>query len=155
MKTVFSRAAFARVIAAAGALAGSTTVAASAADPKAHRLALHVDQNDEKIMNLALNNLTNAIKFYHDKGAAVAIEVVANGPGLHIFRADDSPVKVRLTAIKTANPEIIFSACNATKTNMEATEGHPIELVPEARLTPAGIVRLIELQEAGYAYVKP
>jgi len=156
VNTLFSRSAFARFIAgSAAALAGTAPAVASAADMKPHRLALHVDQNDEKIMNLTLNNLTNAVKYYHDKGATITVEVVAYGQGLHMFRADDSPVKERLTSIKAANPDVVFSACNNTKMSMEAMEGHPIELVPEAHLTPAGIVRLIELQEAGYSYVKP
>jgi hypothetical protein len=38
---------------------------------------------------------------------------------------------------------------------MEKTEGHPIVIVPEARVVPAGVVRLVELQEQGYVYIKP
>ncbi len=35
---------------------------ASAADEKKpHRLAIHIDQNDPQVMNLALNNATNVI----------------------------------------------------------------------------------------------
>jgi len=38
---------------------------------------------------------------------------------------------------------------------MEKREGHPITLVPEANLVPSGVIRLMELQESGWSYLKP
>jgi hypothetical protein len=38
---------------------------------------------------------------------------------------------------------------------MEKAEGHPIDIVPEAHLTASGAIRLIELQESGFVYLKP
>ena len=52
-------------------------------------------------------------------------------------------------------PQVAFGACNNTKTAMEKREGKPVPIIPEATIVPAGIVRLVELQEAGYHYVKP
>ena len=58
-----------------------------------HRVAIHVDDNDAKVMNLALNNAKNVLDYYQSKGETVAIEIVTYGPGLHMLRADTSPVK--------------------------------------------------------------
>jgi uncharacterized protein len=44
---------------------------------------------------------------------------------------------------------------NHTKTGMEKREGKPVPLIAEATIVPAGVARLVELQEQGYAYVKP
>jgi intracellular sulfur oxidation DsrE/DsrF family protein len=38
---------------------------------------------------------------------------------------------------------------------MEKAEGHPLTIVPEATVVPAGVVRLTELQEQGWAYIRP
>jgi hypothetical protein len=38
---------------------------------------------------------------------------------------------------------------------MEKREGHPITIVPEASLVPSGAIRLLELQENGWSYLKP
>jgi intracellular sulfur oxidation DsrE/DsrF family protein len=38
---------------------------------------------------------------------------------------------------------------------MEKREGKAVPIIAEATIVPAGIVRLVELQEAGYSYVKP
>jgi intracellular sulfur oxidation DsrE/DsrF family protein len=130
---------------------------ALAADGKTHRISIQVDQDDPQVMNIVLNNATNVIEYYRDKNEDVDIEVVAYGPGLHMLRSDSSPVQDRIRRLKDmAFPgKIEFSACNNTKQGMEKTEGHAIAMVPEAMVVPSGVVRLMELQEQGWSYVRP
>lgn len=145
------------ILAAPLALAAASRRSA-AAEPKTsgtHRLVLHVDRNDAAVMNMALGNAANAAAHYAKAGESIALELVAYGPGLHMLRADTSPVKEHLAAIHARLPQMVFSGCNNTKTAMEKAEGKPVVLLPEARLVPAGIVRLVELQEQGWSYVKP
>ena len=127
------------------------------AEGKPHRIAVHVDQNDPQVMNMALNNVTNIIEYYRGKNEEVDVDIVAYGPGLHMLRADTSPVQDRIKHLKEmAFPgKIQFSACNNTKQGMEKTEGHAISIVPEASIVPSGVVRLMELQEQGWSYVRP
>jgi intracellular sulfur oxidation DsrE/DsrF family protein len=120
----------------------------------AHRLAIHVDDNDAKVMNLALNNAKNVLEYYKAKGETVAIEIVTYGPGLHMLRADTSPVKQRVGEMSMA-PEITFAACGNTQTNMAKQEGKDVPLMSEAHVVPSGVVRLMELQKEGYAYIRP
>jgi intracellular sulfur oxidation DsrE/DsrF family protein len=131
---------------------------ASAADEKKpHRLAIHVDQNDPQVMNLALNNATNVVEYYRGKKEDVDIDIVTYGPGLHMLRADTSPVQDRLKRLKElAFPgKIDFSACDNTKRGMEKAEGKAISIVSDATLVPSGVVRLMELQEQGWSYLRP
>ena len=146
-----------RRLAAAAALSIALATSAFAADGKTHRIALQVDQNDPAIMNMVLNNAHNVIEYYRGKGEDVDVEVVAYGPGLHMLRADSSPVQDRIKQLKeeVSPGKIQFSACNNTKQGMEKAEGHPISIVPEATVVPSGVVRLMELQEAGWSYVRP
>jgi hypothetical protein len=127
---------------------------ALAADGKTHRVAIQVDQNDPAVMNMVLNNATNVIEYYRSKNEDVDVEIVAYGPGMHMLRADTSPVADRIKRLKEMG-KVQFSACNNTKQNMEKTEGHAISIVPEATIVPAGVVRLMELQEQGWSYVRP
>jgi intracellular sulfur oxidation DsrE/DsrF family protein len=124
---------------------------------KPHRLAIQVDQNDPAVMNLALNNATNIIQYYREKGEVVDVDVITYGPGLHMLRADTSPVQDRIKALKNlAFPsKVQFSACNNTKEGMEKKEGHAIEILPEAVIVPSGVVRLMELQGKGWSYLRP
>ena len=139
------------------ALAPAAYAAKPKPRPKPHRVAIQVDSNDPKLMNLALNNVTNIMNYYRAKHEDVAIDLVTYGPGLYMLRTDSSPVKDRLKSIKElAFPDKIqFSACNNTRHHMEKSEGHPIAILPEATIVPAGVVHLMELQEAGWSYIKP
>ena len=128
-----------------------------AADAKSHRVSIQVDQNDPQVMNLALNNATNVIEYYRAKNEDVDVDLVTFGPGLHMLRDDTSPVKDRIKRLKElAFPgKIQFSACNNTKQNMEKAEGKAVPIISDATLVPSGVVRLMELQEQGWSYVRP
>ena len=128
-----------------------------AADGKSHRVTIQIDQNDPQVMNLVLNNATNVIEYYRDKNEDVNIDIVAYGPGLHMLRADTSPVQDRIKRLKDMvfPGKIQFSACNNTKKGMEKAEGHTISVVPEATIVPSGVVHLSELEEQGWSYVRP
>ena len=143
-----------RRLATAAALSIALASSALAADGKTHRVAIQVDQNDPAVMNMVLNNATNVIDYYRSKNEDVDVEIVAYGPGMHMLRADTSPVADRIKRLKEMG-KVQFSACNNTKQNMEKTEGHAISIVPEATIVPAGVVRLMELQEQGWSYVRP
>jgi uncharacterized protein len=118
-----------------------------------HRVAIHVDDNNKARMNMALNNAANINKYYQSKGEKVEIEIVAYGPGLHMFRADTSPVKQRIAAMSLELDNLKFSACGNTHKRM--SKKGKVALISEAKMVPSGIVRLIELQEKGWAYVRP
>ena len=123
--------------------------------PGGDKIVVQVNEDDPKGMNLALNNVQNLLSYYKDKGEKVQIEVVAFGPGLHMLRQDTSPVKDRVGAISTANPEVQFSACSNTLANMTKQEGNKPALITEAKPVAAGVVRIVELQKQGYIYLRP
>jgi intracellular sulfur oxidation DsrE/DsrF family protein len=124
-------------------------------DKRGHRLILQVNTIDPAMMNLALNNATNVAQYYNDLFEKVTIEIVTFGPGLHMLRDDTSPVKERIKAIKQSRPEISFKACGNTRENMSKVENKEIPIIPEATMVKSGVVRVMELQEQGWTYVKP
>ena len=123
--------------------------------PQAHRLILQVNSNEPAMMNLALNNASNVVQYYKDLGKKVSIEVVTFGPGLHMLRDDTSPVKARIEVLALSSPEISFKACGNTRENMSKAENKAIPLISEAKVVKSGVVRVMELQEQGWTYVKP
>jgi uncharacterized protein len=125
------------------------------ASKKPHRLALQVNTNDPAMMNLALNNASNVAQYYKDLGENVTIEVVAFGPGLHMLREDTSPVKARIASMALSTPSISFKACGNTRENMSRAEDKQVPLITEASLVQSGVVRLMQLQEQGWSYIKP
>lgn len=120
-----------------------------------HKVAIQVNDNNAATMNLALNNAMNIINYYKTRGETVAIQIVTFGPGLHMLRDDTSPVKQRVAQMSLENPNVSFLACANTQENMAKQEGKQISLISEAKITPSGVIRLMELQEQGYAYLRP
>ncbi len=120
-----------------------------------HKVAIHVDENDAKRMNMALNNAANISKYYQSKGETVEIEVVAYGPGLMMFSEEKSPVKSRIAAMGLEMDNLSFSACGNTQRKMSEKAGKKMKLVSEANVVPSGVVRLMELQEKGWSYIRP
>ena len=123
--------------------------------PETHLLILQVNTNDHAAMNLALNNATNVTQYYKDRGEKVKIEVVTFGPGLHMLRDDTSPVKARIEEMALSAPEVSFKACANTQEKMHKAENKDIPIVAQAEVVKSGVVRVIELQERGWSYVKP
>lgn len=152
----------ARILTAAMAIASVAslvwaTTGDAAETRKQHRVVIQIDQNDPAVMNLVLNNASNVIEYYRGRDEDVELDIVAYGPGLHMLREDTSPVKdrIRRLAEDMFPAKVAFSACNNTKEGMEAREGRPIVIVPQATLVPSGVVQIMERQEQGWTYVRP
>ena len=143
------------LLVAAGVWLGRGQPPALAAGKAAHRLVFQVTENDPDKMALVLNNVTNAAEAYAARGESFEIEVVTYGPGLHLVRDDTSPVKSRISALAGRLPGLAFSACENTRQGMKRREGKEIPLVSEAKSVPSGVVRVVELQEQGWTYIRP
>lgn len=147
---------FARPLAAAAfAVVAALSVPTLVAAAETVRIAFHVDENDPHKMNLTLNNAANVAKYYDAQGTPTEIEVVTYGPGLMMLVEGKSPVAARISAMALEHENLKFSACANTMAAMERKSGKKPALVSEAEVTPSGVVRLVELQADGYAYIKP
>lgn len=124
-------------------------------DSTIHHVVIQVTENDPEVMNLALNNVVNITNDYSENAQEVEIELVVYGPGLHMLRDDTSPVKARLKSIRESLTNITFTACGNTVTAMEKSEAKPVVLVPQVKIVKAGVVRVMQLQEQGWSYVRP
>jgi intracellular sulfur oxidation DsrE/DsrF family protein len=128
---------------------------ASAAHKGVHKVAIHVNEKDPKKMNMALNNAENIYNYYKSKGQKVEVRLVAYGPGLHMLRSDTSPVKARIERMALGQEGLSFAACGNTHRKMSKKEGKKPPIMSEAKMVPAGVVELMELQEHGWTYVRP
>jgi intracellular sulfur oxidation DsrE/DsrF family protein len=136
-------------------LIGMQSSASSQNTAKLHKMVIQVSREDTEGMNLALGNAINAKKIYDAKGEQFQVEIVAYGPGITMFREDKSPVKDRLAEAKKEIPGIVYSMCGNAKAAAEKREGHEVVPIAGVGVVPAGIVRVAELEEQGYVYIRP
>ncbi len=138
-------------------LAAFGLATARAAEPAGHKITFHVGSADPAMMGVALHNIANAADYYAARKEAVAIELVANGPGYTMLRADTSPVVAGIAATRKKYPFVVFSACQHSRAGMAAAEHKAVQdipQVPKATDVDAGVARLAELQEQHYSYIR-
>lgn len=128
-------------------------------DKGTHRVAIQIDSSERKAQEQALGNAHNYAAHYKAKGAPFQIEVVVFGPGYGMVRDDISMVAGNIEALqKDLGDRIAFSACQNTRAAIAASTGQTPDKVPQMKSvkdTPSGVVRLAELQEQGWSYLRP
>ena len=118
-----------------------------AANPK---YVIQVSTDDARTQKIVLNNAANLQKYYGaDK---VDVEIVAYGPGLGILTTGN---KNASRVEKMAMTDITFSACQNTMNGFKKKKGHFPKLTDGVSITPSGVVRIGELQQQGYSYIRP
>lgn len=123
--------------------------AAELGEPR-HKVVIQVSSDDATTQNIALNNAVNLQNHYGMD--EVAVEIVAYGPGLSLLVGGGKQSQ-RVESL--AKQDIVFSACGNTMKRIERNEGKPVVLSQGVQVVPAGVARIIELQEEGYRYVRP
>ena len=119
--------------------------------PFAHyKVVMQVSQDDPALWNLTLNNAQNLLDYFGQE--KVRVVVVAYGPGLLMF-LKNSPVEQCIASQDSEGVE--FDACHTTMEGMAKKLGHMPELVPQAVVVPAGVGRIMQLEKAEFAYIKP
>ena len=114
-----------------------------------HRVVMHLNSGDEKVQRGALNNIRH---LYQEVGREhLRVELVVHGAGLTLLTKKDSTLAPELAQLKTAY-EAEFTACSNT---MKAQGLTRADLIDQVGRTVPAMVRLMELQEEGWAYIKP
>ncbi len=114
-----------------------------------YKAVFHVDQNDNAVMHLALNNITNLLNAIphtdHD------LVVVLNGPAANLLTCDNGgPFLEQIKELAEEN--VRFQVCKNAMKNFNIQDN---QLIDECDVIPAGVVALINLQNDAFAYIKP
>jgi len=125
------------------------------AQPAPHRMVIHVNSADQAVMVEALHNAANVIDTIRRQGGTVAIEIVANGAGTVMFVEGLSPVRDEVRRIHAAYPDVMMSACAISLAHTETAMQRKLTVLTEARVVPSGAVRIMELEEQHWTYLKP
>jgi len=97
-----------------------------------------------------LNNAVNLQKLYGVDN--IQIEIVAYGPRL-VLLTKKSGLAQRVESL--AMQDITFSACGNTMKKVASKTGNMPKLLEGVGQVTAGVARIMELQQQGYAYIRP
>jgi hypothetical protein len=123
----------------------------NADNPRKHRVFFHLTESDPARANAVLTNVQNFVEVVGWRNIE-ALELVAHGPGLRPFVAKgiDPEVRAKVEALLTSG--LVVDACQNT---MKRQGVKREELIDGLTPVPSGVVRVMELEEKGYAYIRP
>ena len=114
-----------------------------------YKAVFHIDLENDQLFNLGLNNITNTLAAL--EGIEKDFILLANGPGVAMLSSEKVvPYLAHIQELTDAG--VHFQVCNKALKKFQVDEK---DLAPEVTVIPAGIVGLIDLQNDGYAYIKP
>lgn len=121
--------------------------------PNKHKIVYHLNDPGVDKAKAVLGNIRNHIKGVGGWENIEALELVVHGAALKTFlkKEMDPEVKRALETLQTEG--MAFGACGNTIRGLKITLADVAEGAKE--LSQGGVVRVMELQEQGYAYVKP
>ena len=115
-----------------------------------NKIVIQASTDDPRTQKIALNNAVNMQKLYGIDN--IQIEIMAYGPGLGLLTKKSTQAS-RVTSL--AMQDIAFSACGNTMKKVAEKSGKMPELLEGVGQVTAGVARIMELQQQGYAYIRP
>ena len=114
-----------------------------------HRVVMHLNSGDEKVQRGAVNNIRH---LYQELGRdRLKLELGVHGAGLALLTRKTTALGQELAQLKTEYG-VEYTACSNTMKAMKVTRD---DLIDEVGDTVPAMVRLMERQEQGWAYIKP
>lgn len=116
--------------------------------PMSYDLCLHVDANDPAVLAFAFVNARNYMNGL--PGKEFELVLVANGPAVKLFVP--AQAELQKTAEELMARGLKLRLC---KNALDANKMTAADLWPGCEVVPAGLVEIVELQNKGFAYIRP
>ena len=114
---------------------------------------LHVSSATPERGLAALEHAAGLIEAARAAGQPLALEIVANGPGLDLLRAAVSPHGQRIAALRASHPELTLVACGQTVHRLRS-EGTDVRLLPGTVVATSALDQIVMRMQQGWAYVR-
>lgn len=122
-------------------------------NPKKHKIVYHLNEPGVDKAKAVLGNIRNHINGVKGWENIEALELVIHGAALKTFLRKNMDLEVKQTLEVLQTEGMGFGACGNTIKGLKITLVDVAEGAKE--LPQGGVVRVMELQERGYAYVRP
>lgn len=102
----------------------------------------------------ALDEIENLLRHYRDTGVNARLEVVINGDGLGLVRADASTHAKRIEGLLQEYENLTFAACFNTIERLKREQGVTTRLLPGVIVIDSGVAQIMRRQQQGWAYIQ-
>jgi intracellular sulfur oxidation DsrE/DsrF family protein len=121
--------------------------------PKKHKVVYHLSEAGAEKARFVLGNIQNNIEGVGGWQNIEAIELVVHGPALRSFVTTSMDPEVKKALERLQGQGLALGACGNTMKAFHIT----LDELPAGvhHLPQGGVVRIMELEEEGYAYLRP
>jgi intracellular sulfur oxidation DsrE/DsrF family protein len=129
-------------------------VAEGTATAETIKVVLHLNSGKYDRMKETLDEAEALLDYYDSIGQRARVEVIANGGGLNLLRADSTPFPERIKSLYQKHSNLVFVACQNTIDRLKAETGIVAKLVPEAVVIDSAVAQIMRRQQQGWAYIQ-
>lgn len=125
-------------------------------NPVAHQdrnIILHLSSNDAFKVSSALDEAEQLLESYRAANIPITMEVVANGDGLSMLRAESSPIGEQTQELLRRFDNIEILACANTLKILEL-QGVNTGLLPNIHKTRSALEKVVNRLQDGWLYIK-
>jgi len=132
--------------------APGTAHIAKAGDPV--KVLIHLNDGDMTHLGQALDEVDNLARYYREARIDARIEIVMNGDGLSLVRADVTNYGARIERIQREYDNVVFEACKNSIDRLKRDHGIVAKLLPGVVVIDSGVAQLMRRQNQGWAYIQ-
>lgn len=118
------------------------------------KVLFHLNSRDPEVARDALDELENVLNFYERTGEKAKIELITNGGGIDLLRADTSPFVGRILAMQKRYTNLTFVTCQNTIDRLKREHGITARLIPGTVVIDSGVAQIMRRQQEGWAYIQ-
>ena len=118
------------------------------------RVLIHLARDDTAQLRQALDDIEDLLKHYRETRQKARVEVVVNGGGLELVRADTSVFAGRIQRLQREYSNLTFAACQNTIDRLAEVLGTSIQLLPGVITIDSGMAEIMRRQSQGWTYLQ-
>ena len=121
---------------------------------KDFKLVLHVTTGDTHRLAVMLDETERLLQDQEKQHHKVKLDILANGQGLNLLRADTSQFAERIHELRTRYNAVTFKACQQAINRLKQEKGITATMLPDTEVVPSAIGEIIQRQHEGWTYVR-
>ena len=118
------------------------------------KVLIHLNTGNPSEFKDGLNEVRSLMQYYKGKNIKARVEVVANGDGLNMLRADYSPFAAEIKDLQFQYKNLRFVACKNSIDRLAREKGIVAQLLPGVVVIDSGVAQIMRRQHQGWAYIQ-
>jgi len=118
------------------------------------RVLLHLTTDNPTRLQVVLDEAEALLEQRSHSNQPVQMQILANGKGLNLLRADTSAYSQRIKAMQERYKNLVFVACGTAIKRLQEEKKLNVQLLPDIDVAPSALGEVMRRQSEGWTYIK-